>query len=152
MTCGQRPWSVFPEHSHFQHCAARRRHLHAVRGPAGLDRNRNHVRDPFRNGVGAEDGMNPVRTGGHVADVERAVHVGLRRLTFGGTEKARPIGLQRQSRNGRRLVAALDDNFAFDASGRFHRPFDVFLARAPGSESRPAKSWRAAQSFPWRWT
>ena len=34
------------------------------------------------NGVGAEDGMNPVGAGGHIADVERAVRAGLRRFAL----------------------------------------------------------------------
>jgi len=76
----------------------------------------------------------------HVADVEHAIRAGLRRLAPAETEKARPIGLQRQLRDRRRLIAALGDDFAFDAAGWFHDQFDVFLARTIRQRSKPVKS------------
>jgi len=119
------------QYGDFQQTAARRRHMNATRYLSSFDRNWNRLSDPFRNGVGAEDGMNSVGTGGHVADVKCAVRAGLHRLALVKAGEARPLGLQRQPRGGRRLMASLDDDFAFDAAGWLHDQFDVFLARAP---------------------
>ena len=100
-------------------------------GLAGLNHNRNIGRDPIWNRIGSESGMKQVRASGHVADLERAVRAGLHRPLRPGRKISRLIGLQRQLRDGRRLIAALNHNFAFDAARRFDDQFDVVLTRAP---------------------